>query len=388
MKTGATRVRLPRLEGRSCGSLRLTVRAEISGWSMLSFRSPDPLRRPTQSASPSAFRNRQCSVIKVFKHETGSPRVSTPSTRPGSSRTAESCSGSSWTIRRPRRAGSSSDVFHIHELAIEDALNEIHHPEDRVVRRLPLPDPARHRLPGPAARLQDQGRRLLPGAAVPDHRPPRRVAVDRRAWPRSARATASCSAKAPPRCCTGSSTRWSTTTGRRSTSSQQRLDKLETDVFERPNPKLARQILDFKRDVASLRQVVLPQRDAVGRLARREFPLISEQLAYRFRDVHDHLVRLSDEAMFFQDRISGILDAHLSAVSNQLNSVMKVLTLISTIFLPLTVLTGMYGMNVDAAAHAGRRRRRSSGGSAGDHDRRCRGRRCSSVLPPAQRPGS
>jgi magnesium transporter len=127
---------------------------------------------------------------------------------------------------------------------------------------------------------------------------------------------------------------------------QERLDTLETEVFEKPNPKLARQILDFKRDVASLRQVVLPQRDAVGRLARREFPLITEQLAYRFRDVHDHLVRLSDEAMFFQDRISGILDAHLSAVSNQLNAVMKVLTLISTIFLPLTVLTGMYGMNV------------------------------------------
>jgi magnesium transporter len=127
---------------------------------------------------------------------------------------------------------------------------------------------------------------------------------------------------------------------------QQRLDRLESEVFENPNPKLARQILDFKRDVASLRQVVLPQRDAVGRLARREFASISEQMAYRFRDVHDHLVRLSDEAMFFQDRISGILDAHLSAISNQLNSVMKVLTLISTIFLPLTVLTGMYGMNV------------------------------------------
>ena len=127
---------------------------------------------------------------------------------------------------------------------------------------------------------------------------------------------------------------------------QQRLDKLEAEVFDEPNRKLARQILDFKRDVASLRQVVLPQRDAVGRLARREFAFINEQLGYRFRDVHDHLVRLSDEAVVFQDRISGILDAHLSAVSNQLNSVMKVLTLISTIFLPLTVLTGMFGMNV------------------------------------------
>jgi magnesium transporter len=127
---------------------------------------------------------------------------------------------------------------------------------------------------------------------------------------------------------------------------QERLDKLEAEVFEKPNPRLAREILDFKRDVASLRRVVLPQRDAIGRLARREYPLISEQLAYRFRDVHDHLIRLSDEAMFFQDRITGILDAHLSAVSNQLNSVMKVLTIIATLFMPLTVLTGMWGMNI------------------------------------------
>ena len=63
----------------------------------------------------------------------------------------------------------------------------------------------------------------------------------------------------------------------------------------------------------------MPQRDAVGRLARREFPMISETMAYRFRDVYDHLVRLTDEAMFFQDRVTGMLDAHLSTVSNRLN---------------------------------------------------------------------
>ncbi len=75
--------------------------------------------------------------------------------------------------------------------------------------------------------------------------------------------------------------------------------------------------------------------------------MISESLSYRFRDVYDHLVRLTDEAMSFQDRVSSLLDAHLSNVSNQLNGVMKVLTVISTIFMPLTVLTGMYGMNVE-----------------------------------------
>ena len=128
---------------------------------------------------------------------------------------------------------------------------------------------------------------------------------------------------------------------------QDRLDRLEKEVFEQPRAQLARRILDFKRDVASLRRVVNPQRDVVARLARREFPFISEQLSYRFRDVHDHLVRLSDEAMFFQDRITSLLDAHLSTVSNQLNGVMKILTVIATIFMPLTFITGLYGMNVD-----------------------------------------
>lgn len=128
---------------------------------------------------------------------------------------------------------------------------------------------------------------------------------------------------------------------------QDRLDALEKDVFgTRADPNLARRILDFKRDVASLRRVVQPQRDVVARLARREFPQISEGLAYRFRDVYDHLVRLSDEATFLQDRISSLLDAHLSAVSNQLNGVMKILTVIATVFMPLTFVTGLYGMNV------------------------------------------
>lgn len=126
----------------------------------------------------------------------------------------------------------------------------------------------------------------------------------------------------------------------------ERIDQLEAQVFEQPDPALSRRILDYKKDVASLRRVVLPQRDAIGRLARREFSFVSEAIGYRFRDVHDHLVRLSDDATFLQDRLSGILDAHLSAISNQLNTVMKVLTIIATIFMPLTVLTGMWGMNI------------------------------------------
>jgi len=127
----------------------------------------------------------------------------------------------------------------------------------------------------------------------------------------------------------------------------ERLDELEERVFDSSAANLAKDILNFKKDVSSLRRVVQPQRDVVGRLARREFSLIDEQIAYRFRDVHDHLVRIADESMFFQDRITSLLDANLAIVSNQLNSIMKILTVIATVFMPLTFITGLYGMNVD-----------------------------------------
>ena len=127
---------------------------------------------------------------------------------------------------------------------------------------------------------------------------------------------------------------------------EQHMNVLEDQAILGEKPDLVRDILALKRDLASLRRVLIPQRDAVGRLARREFPIINDELTYRFRDVYDHLVRLSDEATLLQDRVTGILEAHLSTISNRLNMVMKVLTVMSTIFLPLTVLTGMWGMNV------------------------------------------
>jgi magnesium transporter len=127
---------------------------------------------------------------------------------------------------------------------------------------------------------------------------------------------------------------------------EEQLEQLEQAVFDDPSQNPIRQLLELKRDVATLRRVALPERDAVGRLARREFPQISEKMVYRFRDVYDQLVRLTDEAIFLQDRVTGLIEAHLSNQSNRLNQVMKVLTVIATIFMPLTVLTSMWGMNV------------------------------------------
>jgi magnesium transporter len=124
------------------------------------------------------------------------------------------------------------------------------------------------------------------------------------------------------------------------------LDDLERQVLERPGESLTKEILAVKRDIASLRRIVIPQRDVVGRLSRREFDVISQEMSYRFRDVYDQLVRMADDAMIFQDRVTGILDAHLASVSIQLAQVSKVIAVVATLFGPLTVLTGLYGMNV------------------------------------------
>jgi magnesium transporter len=245
----------------------------------------------------------------------------------------------------PDEARILPDVFHFHELAVEDAMSEIHHPKVEsygaylylILHGIDFRE-AEH-----CFKTQDVDFFLGEQFVVTVHPGISRTLAEMRGvCGRNHRALGEGPTALLHRIVDAMVDHYRPEIDRLN----DRLDKLETEIFERPNPQLARQILDFKSDVSSLRRVVLPERDAVARLARREFPIISEQMAYRFRDVHDNLVRLVDEAMFFQDRVTSLLDAHLSQVSNQLNGVMKVLTIIATIFMPLTVLTGLWGMNV------------------------------------------
>lgn len=245
----------------------------------------------------------------------------------------------------PEEARLLSDVFHFHELSVEDALSEIHHPKveaygDYLYVILHGID---FRETEHCFRTQDVDFFLGDQFLVTVHPGISRTLTEMRAiCARNHMALGEGPAALLHRIVDSMVDHYRPEVE----ALAERLDALETEIFARPDARLAKEILNFKADAASLRRVVLPQRDVVGRLARREFPIISEALSYRFRDVHDHLVRLVDEAMFFQDRVSSLLDAHLSQVSNQLNSVMKVLTIIATLFMPLTVLTGMYGMNV------------------------------------------
>jgi magnesium transporter len=127
---------------------------------------------------------------------------------------------------------------------------------------------------------------------------------------------------------------------------EERIDALEDEIFESSDPELVRRILEEKREVAQLRRIVMPERDVITRLARRDFADITTEMSFRFRDIYDHLVRIADDALIFQDRITGMLDAHLTNASNRLNEVMKVLTVVATIFGPPTLIAGIWGMNV------------------------------------------
>jgi len=123
------------------------------------------------------------------------------------------------------------------------------------------------------------------------------------------------------------------------------LEFLEDEVVSRPSPRTLRQVHRFKNDMIMLRQSLWPLREVIARLERRESPLITDNLANYFRDVYDHSIMAIETVETYRDLLSGMLDIYLSAMSNRLNEIMKVLTIIATIFMPLTFITSLYGMN-------------------------------------------
>jgi magnesium transporter len=123
------------------------------------------------------------------------------------------------------------------------------------------------------------------------------------------------------------------------------LDELEDTVTSTPTPEVQRRIFTLKRGLAQMRRVVSPQVELFSRLGGRSYHIVSDEAAAYFRDVHDHLVRIFEVIDSYRDLMSGMLDAYLSTVSNRLNEVMKRLTLIATIFMPITFITGILGQN-------------------------------------------
>jgi magnesium transporter len=123
------------------------------------------------------------------------------------------------------------------------------------------------------------------------------------------------------------------------------IDHLEDEVFERPTQRTLNTIFSLKRAVLQLRRIISPQREVLNRLARDDYAMIDPKDRIYFRDVYDHLVRLADVNESLRDLISGTLDTYLSVTSNRINEVMKILTIFTALFMPISFLAGFFGMN-------------------------------------------
>jgi magnesium transporter len=123
------------------------------------------------------------------------------------------------------------------------------------------------------------------------------------------------------------------------------IDELEERMFSRGDERMNEDILRLKRGLSALRRIVGPQRDTVLALTRDEFRTVPAEVRPYLRDVYDRLARVNDLLDSFRDEAATLLELHVAIVSNRLNQVIKVLTVIATIMLPLTVITGYYGMN-------------------------------------------
>jgi magnesium transporter len=125
------------------------------------------------------------------------------------------------------------------------------------------------------------------------------------------------------------------------------IDELEDAIVLGPDDEQLQRIFHLKRSLVTLRRIVTPQRDLAARTIEdlAELPGLDPGARDYFRDVYDHLIRVSDMVDSYRDLLTGAMDVYLSTVSNRTNAVMKQLTLVATIFLPITALTGFFGQN-------------------------------------------
>jgi magnesium transporter len=125
----------------------------------------------------------------------------------------------------------------------------------------------------------------------------------------------------------------------------EKIEGMEEELITNPTPATLQTIHTLKRELIFLRKSIWPLREVINVLERGELSLIHESTGIYLRDVYDHTIQVADTLETFRDMVSGMLDIYLSSISNKMNEVMKVLTMIATIFIPLTFIAGIYGMN-------------------------------------------
>jgi len=123
------------------------------------------------------------------------------------------------------------------------------------------------------------------------------------------------------------------------------IDLVEDELLSDPNKEVLHKIYALKRELIFIQNTLWPMRNVVNTLSRNESDLIDERTTRYFQDVYDHAIQMIDLTETYRDISSGMLDTYLSSISNKTNDVMKILTIYSTIFIPLSFLAGVYGMN-------------------------------------------
>jgi magnesium transporter len=123
------------------------------------------------------------------------------------------------------------------------------------------------------------------------------------------------------------------------------IDELEDQVFSKPTPETLERLFSLKRTLLAMRRIIAPQREVLNKLARDDYRMIDPRDRIFFRDVYDHLVRLHDLNESMRDLVGGALDMYLSVINNRMNEVMKTLTVITTLFMPISFVAGFFGMN-------------------------------------------
>ncbi|MDG6220662.1 MAG: magnesium/cobalt transporter CorA [Candidatus Thermoplasmatota archaeon] len=125
------------------------------------------------------------------------------------------------------------------------------------------------------------------------------------------------------------------------------LEELENGIVENPTPENLQKIHNLKRQMIQMRKAVWPLREVIGSMERSESSFVSQETSIFLRDLYDHTIQVIETMESYRDMASGMTDLYMSSVSNRMNEVMKVLTIIATIFIPLTFIAGIYGMNFD-----------------------------------------
>ena len=127
----------------------------------------------------------------------------------------------------------------------------------------------------------------------------------------------------------------------------EKIETLEQELLAEPEPSVLQRLYNMKREIIFFRKQVWPIRELLNTLIKEDSPFIDETVHVFLRDVYDHTIQVIDAVETFRDMVSGLMDLYLTSISNRMNNIMKLLTIIATIFIPITFVAGIYGMNFE-----------------------------------------